>query len=298
MELAKNVQQQTTTTRLTRTCTRALVTLSSYPGSPVPGLCTHSIHFASDTEAEMLSRWWLAPVCDTDCLQPLKQTHDCSLWSRWCRSFLDTSGCRHCRCCDRLPVAPSRAPLARFLWLRRRHLAREAPRLSRLQKAFCFCEKRCSTSFQSMKRQPAVRCCGLSAFSEQRIGGVQIDTFEVGLGFQEELGEVFGHLAADGVLEGSHVRSVQRLCVRCAVPLLGVTTAHVHVRVNRVDHVQESVLRDPVRRSVGHEPGFHMRSCEIPKRAHKWMTRSCKSLRSLAMCGGCKGHGRLWPNRL
>ena len=116
--------------------------------------------------------------------------------------------CRHCRCCDRLPVAPSRAPLARCLWLRRRHLARSP---------------RCSTSFQSMKRQPAVRCCGLSAFSEQRIGGVQIDMLEVGLGFQEELGEVFGHLAADRVLEGSHVRSVQRLCVRCAVPLLGVT---------------------------------------------------------------------------
>ena len=43
------------------------------------------------------------------------------------------------------------------------------------------------------------------------------------------------------------------LCVRCAVPLLGVTRARVHVRVNRVDHVQESVLRDPARRSVGHE---------------------------------------------
>ena len=27
----------------------------------------------------------------------------------------------------------------------------------------------------------------------------------------------------------------------------------MHVRVNRVDHVQESVLRDPVRRRVGHE---------------------------------------------
>ena len=27
----------------------------------------------------------------------------------------------------------------------------------------------------------------------------------------------------------------------------------MHVRVNRVDHVQESVLRDPVRRKVGHE---------------------------------------------
>ena len=33
----------------------------------------------------------------------------------------------------------------------------------------------------------------------------------------------------------------------------GVTRACVHVRVDRVDHVQESVLRDPVRRRVGHE---------------------------------------------
>ena len=58
--------------------------------------------------------------------------------------------------------------------------------------------------------------------------------FEVGLDFQEELGEVFGHLAADRALEGSHVRSVQRLCVRYKVPLLGVTRARVHVR--RVGH--------------------------------------------------------------
>ena len=95
-----------------------------------------------------------------------------------------------------------------------------------------------------MKRQPAVRCCGLSAFSEQRIGGVHIDTFEVGLGFQEELGEVFG-LAADLVLEGSHVRLVQRPSVR----FVGVTRARVHVRVYRVDHVQESVLKSSGTRS-------------------------------------------------
>ena len=77
--------------------------------------------------------------------------------------------------------------------------------------------------------------------------------FEVGLDFQEELGEVFGYLLADRVLEGAYVRPVQRLCVRYEVPLLGVTRARVHVRVNRVDHVQESLLRDPVRRKVGHE---------------------------------------------
>ena len=39
------------------------------------------------------------------------------------------SSTRHCRCCDRLQVAPSHAPLARCRWNRPRHLAREAPRL-------------------------------------------------------------------------------------------------------------------------------------------------------------------------
>ena len=33
---------------------------------------------------------------------------------------------------------------------------------------------------------------------------------------------------------------------------LGVTRG-VHVRINRVDHAQECLLRDPVRRGVGHE---------------------------------------------
>ena len=112
--------------------------------------------------------------------------------------------------------------------------------------------------------------------------------FEVGLDFQKELGEVFGYLLADRVLEGSHVRPVQRLSVSREVPLdvaqfdvrpgvahdaskfrsnvlwrtvekqeprceLGVTSARVHVRVDRVDHVQECLLRDPVRRGVGHD---------------------------------------------
>ena len=111
--------------------------------------------------------------------------------------------------------------------------------------------------------------------------------FEVGLDFQEEFGEVFGYLLADRVLEGAHVRTVQRLNASREVPLhkpqldvrqgvahdaakfrsnvlwrtveeqepgceLGVTSARVHVRVNRFDHVQECLLRDPVRRGVGH----------------------------------------------
>ena len=89
---------------------------------------------------------------------------------------------------------------------------------------------------------------------------------EVGLDFQEELGEVFGHLLADRVLEGAHVRPVQRLSVSREVPL---DVAQFDVRpgvahdaskfrsdvlwrtiqnqepgcelVDRVDHVQESV---------------------------------------------------------
>ena len=67
------------------------------------------------------------------------------------------------------------------------------------------------------------------------------------------LGEVFGHLAADRVLEGLHVRLVQRLSVSREVPLLGVTRARVHVRVNRVDHVQESVLRGAGAERLVHE---------------------------------------------
>ena len=35
--------------------------------------------------------------------------------------------------------------------------------------------------------------------------------FEVEVDFQEELGEVFGYLLADSVLEDAHVRLVQRV---------------------------------------------------------------------------------------
>ena len=48
---------------------------------------------------------------------------------------------------------------------------------------------------------------------------MQIDTFEVGLDFQEELDEVFGHLLTDRILEGAHVRLVQRTSVFREVPL-------------------------------------------------------------------------------
>ena len=117
--------------------------------------------------------------------------------------------------------------------------------------------------------------------------------FEVGLDFQEELGEVFGHLLADRLLEGAHVRPVQRLSVSREVPLdvaefdvrpglahdaakfgsnvlwrtveehepgceLGVTSARVHVRVDRGTRAgKETLAREgvlgrssPHRRSV------------------------------------------------
>ena len=60
------------------------------------------------------------------------------------------------------------------------------------------------------------------------------------------------------------------------VSQLGITRACVHVRVNRVDHVQEIVLRDSVRRRVGHEQarkewsmrlhsiGPHRQSVQLP----------------------------------
>ena len=37
----------------------------------------------------------------------------------------------------------------------------------------------------------------------------------------------------------------------------------MHVRVDRVDHVQESVLRDPVRRGVGHELAWERWSMRV-----------------------------------
>ena len=213
MELVKNVKthgnsgQNGWTRKQQQTTTLTPFWLDTHGGNAelIPWLqvldCEPQPSFCARHRGRVLSRWWFATVYDTDCLQPLKQTHGCSLWSsgnRWSPLIPRHQWARpRRRCCGRLPVAPSRAPLA--------HCA-------------------------SMKRQPAARCCGLSVFcaavctnerssSEHRCAGVQIGTFEVGLGFQEELGEVFGHLVADRALEGSHVRSVQRLCVTCEVPL-------------------------------------------------------------------------------
>ena len=60
MELAKNVETNGHNTGTS--------------GKDGHGSTNADMH-ASDTEAEMLSCWWCAPVHDTGCLQPLKQTH-------------------------------------------------------------------------------------------------------------------------------------------------------------------------------------------------------------------------------
>ena len=77
-----------------------------------------------------------------------------------------------------------------------------------------------------MKRQPAVRCCGLSAFC-----------------------------AAVCTNESSSCRSTAVLESR--------------LTCSKLDSAVPS--------------RFQMRSCEIPKRSHRWMTRSCRSLRTMAM---------------
>ena len=77
--------------------------------------------------------------------------------------------CPRRRCCDRLSVAHVRLWLAvggfgLGIWRVRLLACASWKQLSPLQKASAR-SSRCSTSFQSMKRQPAARCCKLSAFS-------------------------------------------------------------------------------------------------------------------------------------
>ena len=188
-----------------------------YPGS-WSRIMHLSFLFERDTEAEMLSRLWLATENDTDCLQPLKQTHGCSLWSsgncwrRWCRWFLDTS--------ERVVTV---AAVVVFQWLHHVRLwlavagfgvgiwrvrllgCASWKQFSCLQKTFCFCEKLTLLHLVPIDEAPASSSmlravcvlCGCVHEWEQQLSehcgaGVQIDVFEVGLGFQEELGEVFG----------------------------------------------------------------------------------------------------------
>ena len=114
-----------------------------------------------------------------------------------------------------------------------------------------------------MKRQPAARC-GLSAFcaavcTNESSSCRSTDVFEVGLGFQEELGQMFGHLAADRTLEGSHVRSVQRLCL------------------------PREVLLDVAQFDV--RAGSRAQHCEIPKQRAVAQSRSKSQGVSLASPG-------------
>ena len=134
-------------------------------------------------------------------------------------------------------------------------------------------------SSQTMKRQPAARCCELSAFcaavcTNESSSCRTTDMLESRLArswtrLSRRIGSVFGHLAADRVLEGSHVRSVQRLRVRCEFPLdvaqFDVWQGVAHDPAKFLRNVlwciiqnqepgyqlQESVLRDQVRRRVG-----------------------------------------------
>ena len=169
------------------------------------------------------------------------------------------------RCCDRLPVAPSRAPLARCRWLRPRHLAREAPRLVetvlRSPEDVLLLREAHVAPPRSNRRSASQQLdvAGLSAFcaavcadesSSCRSTDVAESTFEVGLGFQEELGEVFGYLFLKARMYARSNGCVYAVKFRCSA---SPGRACEHVRVNRVDHVQGSVLRDPVRRGVGHE---------------------------------------------
>ena len=172
-----------------------------------------------------------------------------------------------CRCCGRLPVAPSRAPLARCWWLRPWHLARKTPRLCLFDVATCLR----SVLLCARMRAAAV---GAPMCWKSRLARSKLDS-----AFKENSAKC---LATSLRIEFLKARMYARSsgCVRCEVPLhvaqfdvwrrvahtccgaqsstrsQGISSASpgcVHVRVNRVDHVQESVLRDPVRRRVGHD---------------------------------------------
>ena len=129
-----------------------------------------------------------------------------------------------------------------------------------------------------MKRQPAARCCGQSAFFaaaavranessscrgtdvvESRLARSKLDSAS-----KKNSSKCLATSLRIELRKLAYVRSVQRMCVRYEVPLLGVTRARVHVRVNRVDNAQECLLRDPVRRRVGHE----LARKEWPVRVH------------------------------
>ena len=136
MEPVKNVQRQTTTTRSTRTCTRALVTLSSYPGSPGPGLCTTPFILRATQRQR---------CCHDGGVLPYMIRIACSLSSRLMAALFGaaaTAGAAGAADSSTPAGASSpssllwssasgstTAPLARCRWLGFLHLAREAPLL-------------------------------------------------------------------------------------------------------------------------------------------------------------------------
>ena len=91
-----------------------------------------------------------------------------------------------------------------------------------------------------MKRQPAVRCCGLSA------------------SYAAVCTNDSSSWRSTAVLESRLTRSKldstsKKKLAKCLATLADRVLEGAHVRVDRVDHVQECLLRDPVRRGVGHE---------------------------------------------
>ena len=155
MEPVKNVQQQTTTTRLTRACTRELVTLSSYPGCPGPGLCTTPFIFRAT---------WRQKCCHDGGVLPYMIRIACSLSSRLMAALFGaaaTAGAAGAAdsstpvgaslavvaAMGRLPVAHdvrlwlAVARLGFCIWRVRLLGCASWKQFSCLQKAFCFCEK-------------------------------------------------------------------------------------------------------------------------------------------------------------
>ena len=119
---------------------------------------------------------------------------------------------------------------------------------------------RCSTSFQSMKRQPASPCSGLSAFcaavctSERsncrntHVLETKLTCSNLDFDFQKELGKIFGHLAENRVLSVSQLYVLRNSAAwrhLLGRPCMSGLIASIVI--------QGSLLRDPLCRKVGQE---------------------------------------------
>ena len=71
----------------------------------------------------------------------------------------------------------------------------------------------------------------------------------------------------------------------------GVTRACVHVRVDRVDHVQECLLRDPVRRGVRHELARRVWSMTVYSAALPLLDNLCPHAASHVRSEGDRDEG-------